>query len=360
MFKDIIKRVKRNQLILTAIFMVFAIALLAIPRFNIINLINGPKEINPVKEDIKNYVDKYVQVDVYHPLDIYEEYYVKDSATNKEKVTHYSYLVMSADETYNNCVFYGVVIPQKYRSTLYNITDESNSFLASEESLPTYEPFKVKGTVKKMDSMQLDYFNRFLEKFNQEPLSEAYYIDHEKFPGNIPYSKLMGYSIFASICLLFAIIMLILSFSNIGFSCIKKYVAKHPETTLDMLDYEFNNSRRYTKNVWVSKGYVFVSTPTSINIIDLSDIVWAYHYKTNGRYKQSCIYMYNTDKKKFVFNASENEAYEILEYFEENIPHIVVAYTKFIEQTFRNNFNEFLKMQYLKPVEEPDDFFDNM
>ncbi|MBQ4069615.1 MAG: hypothetical protein IJC76_10235 [Lachnospiraceae bacterium] len=111
---------------------------------------------------------------------------------------------------------------------------------------------------------------------------------------------------------------------------------------------------------WVSNKYIFTCNPISIKVIDLSDIVWAYYYKTHGRYKQGCVRIYNTDKKMICINASENKAFGILEYWEENVPHILVAYSKGLARIFHDDFNVFLKIHYLKPVEEPDDFFDNV
>ncbi|MBQ4069614.1 MAG: hypothetical protein IJC76_10230 [Lachnospiraceae bacterium] len=361
MFNEIVKRVKRNQLISMMLFIVIAIICLAITRFNIINVVNGPENVNLVKNDIKDYNGKYIQVSIYHPLGIYEEDYVENTSTKEQNTTHYAYLIYDADETYSNYSLYGAMIPKSMYYEFNKLADESSNFLMSEDFLPTYKPFAFKGLVKKMDSIQLGYYNSVLSELGQPSVDEAYYIDYNIMPGDMDYSFVVAFTVIAGIFVLIAIIMLILSFTNRGLVSIQKYVAKHPETSLERLDYEFQSSQCFAKNVWVSKGHIFKCGPFSVKIIDLSDIVWAYYYKKTGKHPQSYIRMYNTKKRMLSVDASEKISYEILEYMEQMTPHIVLGYSKELQQTFDKNFNEFLNIKYNNSsMTEDEQFFSNI
>lgn len=357
MFNEIVKRVKRNQIIGMVIFIVIAVICLALTRFNISGVINGPDKVNLVKNDIKDYNGKYIQVSVYHPLEMYEEDYVQNTDTRATRTTHYGYIVMDADETYNNYSLYGIIVPKKYYDTIYDLAEDSYNFLASDELLPTYKPFVVKGLVKKMDSTQLSYYNDSLASLGMESVTEAYYIDYNKLPGDMDISFVIGFTVIAGIMVLIAIIMLLLALSNRGLNSIKKYVAKHPNTSIEKLDYEFQNSKRFTKNIWVSKGHIFTTGTFSVKIIDLSDIVWAYYFKKTGKHPQSYVRMYNTKKRMIYVNASESVSYEILEYMEQMAPHIVLGYSKELQQAFNKNFDEFLNIQYNTAVNTTEQYF---
>ena len=357
MFNNLFKRLKRNRIIAMIFFLVLCGICLAITRFNIIKVINGPEKVNLVKNDIKDYQNEYIQVSVYHPLEMYEEDYVKNTDTNTTRTTHYGYIVMDANETYTDYKLYGIMVPDEYEATIYNLAEESYSFLASSELLPTYEPFVIKGTVMKMDSTALGFYNESLESLELDPVSEAYYINYNQLPGEMDISFVIGFTAFAGIFLVVAIIMLVFALSNSGLKKIEKYVAKNPGKSVEQLDAEFQTAKCFAKSIWVTKDHIFTTSAFSIKIIDLKDVVWAYYYRRTGRHAQSYVRMYNTKKRMLYVNAPQNVSQDILAYLDQVTTHMVLGYDRELEQMFNKNFNEFLNLRYNAPTSETDELF---
>ncbi len=357
MFNELVKRVKRSQLIIMAILLVIGVVCLIPTKFNIIKLINGPEKVNLVKNDIKDYKNEYIEVNIYHPLEMYEEDYLEDTDTKQTRTTHYGYIIMDADETYTDYTLYGLIVPKEYKDTIYDLAEDSYTFLGSEDLLPTYKPFVAQGTVIKMDATELGFYNESLEYLGLETVSEAYFIAHEKLPGNMDTTFVIVLTVISGVCILGAIVMLIIALSNSGIKSIEKYLAKNSTKTIEQFDAEFQGAKCFGKNIWVSKDHIFTPGAFSVKIIDLNDIVWAYYYKKTGKNPQSYVRMYNSKKRMLYVNASESVAFEILEYLDQITTHIVLGYNKELQQTFNKNFSEFLNIKFNAPKSDIDDLF---
>lgn len=352
MFNGLVKKVKRNQIIFMVIFLILSALFLFLSSFGIIHIIKGPKKVNLYNNDIKDYVNKYIEVNVYHPIDMFEEDYVKNTDTNTTRVTHYGYVIMNPNETYADFNLCGIMVPDEYENVIYDIAEESYNFLASGELLPTYKPFVVKGIVIKMDSTQLRFYNESLSALGMETVSEAYYVAHKKLPGNIDITTSIIFTVIAGVFLFFTLLMLFFVLTNRGLNSIKKYATKKTTKSVEQLDYEFQSARLFGKNIWVTKDNIFTSGVFSVKIVDLNDVVWAYYYKKTGKHPQSYVRMYNTKKRMLYVNAPEAIAYEILEYLDQITSHMVLGYSKELNTMFNRDFNGFLNLKYNAP--QPD------
>ena len=100
------------------------------------------------------------------------------------------------------------------------------------------------------------------------------------------------------------------------------------------------------KNVHVGRKYTFFVGACNWDMFKNTDLVWAYYYRHTGRYSVSRINAYHYNKKASYINLSRAVAEEVLEYYAQILPQIIVGYSADLEKEYMKNFNTFLSHRY--------------
>lgn len=129
---------------------------------------------------------------------------------------------------------------------------------------------------------------------------------------------------------------------------LKKYGVTEEE-----LEYDYQHAEEVIKDtVFIGKKYMAVMIYASFALYKIDDIVWMYKDYRRDKYHNKCYYLviYSVDKKKRLLmvpsERDDTEEDQVMYYFSQKFPHIVVGYSKETKRMFKKEYERFLQIKY--------------
>lgn len=341
MLNEMKKRANKSYITVAIVLAIAAVILLAITKFGFVKLLQGPTPLNGAS--LASMEGEYITVEVKYPLEIYEEDYEENTDTHQKRTTDYGYVVFDPDSE----EFYGVILGKARSDEMEKAMEQAYAYLTYESDEDVKDSIIVTGTVKKMDSQSLGFFNQTMAYvFNDyDNVSSAWYIDDDTVNGEDIFFVVI-FSAIAAGCIIFMILQFIMMATGSYQKYVRAYLKKHPQETQDQLEAEFGMATQAYSGGWVGQKHIFVISGRKSFIIDNMDVVWCYYYHRSGRYSVSQLRYYTMDRKMKSIDMAKAEAMALMECFENRLPHIVLGYDKEFERKIRKDFSGFLDMKY--------------
>lgn len=339
MLNTIKKQINKTFATCFVIGLIAAVAFLALTKFGYFKILKGAEPLDG--RALKSIEGEYVTAEIKYPLEIYEEDYSKNTKTGETRTTHYGYVVYDEDSQ----EFFGVIVSKSRYDEIEKVLEEFYALEDEDDEMTS--SFTVTGTVKKMDSQSLSFYNQTMSYLftDYEYASEAWYIDDETVNGD-HYSSVYLLSILALIAVVIAIINLIFIFTGKYKSGVDKYLKKNPQTSLNELDSEFSMAVQAYKKGWVGMQHIFVITGSRVEILDNKDLVWCYYYHRSGRYSVSQLRCFTVNKKMIALDMSKSDAMAMMECMESRLTHVLLGYDAEYEKMYKKDFQGFLNIRY--------------
>lgn len=348
---------------------VIIVALLAVTKFAIFDVITGPTKIDMTK-DPAQYEGKYVTIEVENLLTDYVEHYTETtykSGAKSTKTDGNSYIAFYADLN-NVWYYYSFFLSKNKTDAAYNMIDQTWEYWNDTTyTVQPPEPMVVTGTWTKLEGTMLSYYDSTITTDlgiteDSENVFLRYTIDTEKIGGwNAGVFWLLQAG--ALLALLYLIWNIVKMITNAHLKGINKYLHDNGNVSVNNLEADFASAHQVGKTTWVGKKWTISMQGPKAKIMTNKDGVWAYYYRRTGRNSVSELRVYLFDKRLHTIPLSEAHTKEVLGYYSSEQPQMVVGYTDELEKMYNKNFQEFLNLKYnpakQQELENPYGSFDN-
>ena len=348
MLKQSNKKLKR-QMIIAGVLLLFC-ACLCIPY--LLGKNKKAVEIDSLRDgmdfdeflDLEEYDElegKYVSLDVQYVLD---KYYKKTNSSSQ--VTDYGFLVYDEESGY----MLGIYVSKSDANDTWSDLEEDTYDYLSGETDREPKAVTIKGTFRKMDGAELRGFKTTAEDWaenvfdwDMEERTLMYTIDTSTgLLASEVWVAMMAVLMY--IFGLWFVIALIMLISKAPVRKINKFMKKNGIDESEA-DADFA-SAKIIKNVHVGRKYTFFIGASNWDMFKNTDLVWAYYYRRTGRNSISRINAYHYNKKASYINLSRPVAEEVLGYYAQILPQIIVGYSADLEKEYMKDFNTFLSHRY--------------
>lgn len=336
------KKVAKSFVLRVVIVIILIIASLTQSGEALLAFYSGPVPIE-AGMDYEAAEGSYVGFDARIFIDEYVRQTQKSSGSKSERLKNIGYLVLLEDDGY----LFGVEMPASKEEEMNRFLDSTYAWLAEDGEEPT-EIKQIRGTWTKMSGKRLKYYKeQITEDLGEEYLDAAlpYFID----TGSIGSLKMIGVYMWSAVlaALLLYLIYITVRFLSGSFKKpIMSYLAAHPDTSLERIESDFGSAGVIGNSIWVGRRWTLYTSGLNAMILDHSTLVWAYYYRRTGRYSESSLRVFDTNKTMYTINASKKEAMEILELYSKDHGHMVLGYTSELENLFQKDFQEFLNLRF--------------
>ncbi len=367
-----IKEVKKlfTSIIFQFIFLIIVIVL-SVVNHTFTNL--EAITINNAK-DLSKFVDKRVVLNPTYIVNYYTEIVEDDG---KGEVLSLGYIGYNVEDDKHFGILVDKDLSNEYESALnaYSDFDYENA----EKLVP-----RTEGTVKKMDSKDIDFFRESLESVLKEDLvmwylsdltdeeienlteeqinevisyaesteftieeldeyAEYYYIDYKEEGDYI--TEVVIYSVFIVVLSIFILFKLIKFLSYTKFKHLKDKIEADYNIRQEDLEQDFENAINID-TVWIGRNYSVFLTKKSADFIKNEDIIWIYiqeeygHYRMGQKYQYSIVYTDKNGNEHFA-KINRKKAVKVLETYKEKYPNLYVGYNQQLYKILKENINEF-------------------
>ncbi len=343
------KRISRNIKITVIVCAVIFIAAAAISRLDFIKLIAGPTKADMMKP-MSELEGKYVSFDADYVMANYirtETITKRNGVETGRSLTSVGYIAIVIDPAENMPAHYfGVVVPAKEDKTLEKLTDGFWDYLNGEGDIPATYHFK--GSVRKVKSDEMKYWNDCINKINKTGFAEAFDMSNlEAY--TVDYDKVGHSSKFlVIICLIVMILSALYCIFHVTFSMltyddqVKKFVAADPRRSMEKLSESFSRATKISDDMFVSPDTLFFRKGGKIKLVDLNEVVWAYVYTYKGT---NYLRLYGINGKMIAAPAVAAAANAVRE-IDRVVPHCVCGYNAELNKMFSKNLSGFLGLKY--------------
>jgi hypothetical protein len=344
MYELLRKKVLKRTIIRIVISLVIIIAYFAFYGNDLIGVLSGPVKITE-GINLEEYEGKVVTFDADCVLSEYIRFEEKNTKTFVKKLTDIGYLAFDEE----NGKFFGIQLGAKNETQMNSLMDESvDYFIGDTEDIPT--GIKVTGTLVKLTGEERRHFNDTIDYlFANVPEFKDYVIPYVIVNGTIGSLNTTAFYIIGSIALftLLHLIYVIVNFIRGKYTKeFDKYLQNNQTVSLSAIEADFEAAKQFGKEIWIGKNWTIFISGVHGHIHDNKDVIWAYYYQRTGKYSVSEVKLYKKDKTVASITASKKLSMEILEYYSETQPHMVIGYNKETEKLYQKNFNEFLEIRY--------------
>ena len=355
----------RTQAIIAAVLIAIAVAFAG---KIIIGYIVGPVEFDSVREGVAD--DEYAELEEYDKLAgkyvtlelvyVLGEYCEKTTTTTSSsgyrstRTSNMGYLCY--DDNHGYC--FGVWVSKKDIDKMEEQMDLTYDWLMGYTDVVP-EPITIKGTLREMEGKELKYYKETAEEAEVLFENEAYdyYPEYTEFTimYTIDTEQVNGQDTMRlAIALVFIIplgIWLIVCVRKIltkgGIKKINKFLAANNISEAEV-DSDFEAAKQFG-SIYVGKNYTYNKEGSSWTMFKNDSIVWAYYYRVTGKNSVSRINAFTIDKKAIYLNESRNTCEEVLKYYFDNCPRMVVGYKSELEKMYKKDFQSFLALRYNNP-----------
>lgn len=348
MYELLRKKVLKRTIIRMIIALVIIVAYLTYFGNALIGVLTGPVKITE-GINLEEYEGKVVTFDANCVLSEYIRFEETNSRTYEKKLTDIGYLAFDEE----NSKFFGIQLGAKNETQMNFLMDKSiDYFIGDTEDIPA--GIQVTGTLDKLTGEELRHFNNTIDYlFANVPDFKDYVIPYVIVNDTIGGVNTTAFYIIGSIALFtfLYLIYVIVNFIRRKYTKnFDKYLQSNHAASLPAIEADFEAAKRFGKEIWIGKHWTIFISGVHGHIHDNKDIIWAYYYQRTGKGSVSEVKLYKKDKTFAEISASEKLSMEILEYYSETQPHMIIGYNKETEKLYYKNFNDFLEIKYNKAM----------
>jgi hypothetical protein len=173
----------------------------------------------------------------------------------------------------------------------------------------------------------------------------------EKFKDEASDEKLTALIVGALCIVAFIVIIVIILVKKGGSKHVKRYFEEHPDTTVSEIERDFAGADKVFKKLWIGDKCTYYVGQIYPNIIENKELIWVYltHGSGTNHYWQLNFCERDARMTK-IYIRSEKKAKGITKIYNERFKHMVVGYSKELDDLFNNNFEKFLELKYKQNV----------
>lgn len=349
MFENLRKKSIKKVMLVVVLLAVVGLIFVVVQVPSLLALLRGKVEFeslapNQIKSNI------IVEADIQCNFGAFLEEYEKNTKTNVTRTTDMYYVIWTGDEADMDYRYMAIKVP----------ASDIDAMEAMAEVTYYYEyvdPIRYEGTIRKMDSEELEYFEEyFLESgFTREELGDyilPYYIETGALVGSDA-GMVYFLLIFGLVLIIVGVVLLISTINGGSLKALKKELETYGITE-DAADMEYENARIYG-DIRIGNRLVFYMIGSKPHVILIDKLVWAYQntttHRTNG-IKTGTTYsvvLSTTEKKStHIGVANESMAVSVLQDIKQNMPWVIVGYSDDLSKMYNKEFQNFLELLYNK------------
>lgn len=358
MFKILKKISVEMTFIYTVVWIIIGIILLFFQAKNIKALLNGTINYDYLStEDIQSIEGKVI-VDATIDLNYgaFMEEYEKNRYTFKTKTLSNYYIILNFDDS--DYRYMAIKLPEYYSEKMDAIEKDTYATLASEDTSSHNNYIQVSGVLRQMNRTELKYFKEF---FSLSGFSSAEF-DEQTIPYIIVEGELTG--LYATIawglagigvlCIFIGVAIYIFALVGGNLARFKKDIRTSGHS-FEEIEADFFKAQGLEQPASFTIGNIgtYITMTQKPRFIPNDKIVWVYKevinkkrrgYKPETYYKLN-IYTYN--KKLFTYQTSSDFGIDnLLQYYTQQMPWIIVGYSDDIRNTFKKEYAKFLTYKY--------------
>lgn len=252
------------------------------------------------------------------------------------------YVIPVGEETYM-----GVYLDKEYGDQVWNLMKETKDYINGDrQELP--EGIFTRGRIYQMDTVEESYFQIWLREHGlstaEEISNHAVSYTYEVIPlSEWNSSKDIAIYMIVGILLIAALIPLLWVATGRDIAGVKKRIKENgwnvEEIEADIL------SGSEKKNVILGRKYLLSKAGWKWKLDRMQDIIWAYHVaQTGGAAKHMVYLVFRNVKWDKIILRKEEEAQEILKFFAQTQPHIILGYSEELNTLCRVNFTHLVQL----------------
>lgn len=254
--------------------------------------------------------------------------------------------------------YMGLYLNKKQEDRAWKMIEETVDYINGDREEMSADRISTRGMIYRMDATERQYFHEWFTDtgFMTEADASRYAVDYTY--AVIPFGEWNNdrdivFYIFIALSLIVALVPLFWLITGRDISGVKKTIAQNgwnqEEIEADIL------SGLEKKSIIMGRKYILSRSGWRWELNRIRDIVWAYQYthttehrlygiiKTGTTVVYSVHYYLRNGKKGAISVNKEAEAQEILEFFVQTQPHIIVGYSEQLNSICQQNFSELVR-----------------
>ena len=348
LLKDMKKRSVGNIWWISAFLLVIAVVLLiingpAVPQ--LISFLTGGKNLQRMSgTELYNKI-AYCDIDLVY--DCFAEYVTSSGVV-------YDYYVIP----YGESGFIGICVPEEKAKQMDDICEATWEYLVGDAKSPS-QTVTVKGNVRPMDGDELYYYKEWFRAMEysdseRQEVAADYVLEDGKFADGISPVRVYLMAAGSLILIIWSIVLLLKALSGKYLKDIKKDFEQSgvPESQIAS---DYQSARVINKDIRIGRLFTYNAVSTSPRAYLNRNMAWIYMYRTkhytNGLYTGSSynVMIFAADGTNQIGDIAVKKKYseQILEYYANNFPHMVVGYSDDLKRLYHNDHNAFLALRYL-------------
>lgn len=366
LLKEMKKKSVNNVLWISIILMLVGIGILAVNGSairQIFTAIVGCRDLNDIPKTELNNTVAQCEIDIVY--DCFAEY-----KTGNGKV--YDYYIIPYGNKNFNLYYIAVHVNANKAKQLDSICDDFWEYYAGNKDTLD-KSVSVKGNVRLMNSDERYYYKSWFEEmgYSDEEISEyavTYVLMDGEYAGNVSSVRLYVMTAAALFLLIVSICIIVKACTGGYLKALKQDFAQLGAYAESRIATDYQNAYVVNKNVRIGRLFTYNATPTAPRAYLNNNMAWAYQHRTknytNGIYTGSSynviIYPARGTDKMGDIAIKKKLSEQILEFYANNFPHMIVGYSDELRDMYNNDRNRFLSLRYLPAQQPQNDDFDNM
>lgn len=347
MFEELKKRTLKGTLVWSIILILAGLGLAGWNAMDAFYAVTGCVDFKSLAPDeIKNQLVKFEMTE---NIGCYLEEYSENTKTHSRTTTHLYYVIATGSEESEERLFMSVKVPARYMKELDTMSEDFYNGIET-------TPFTMYGKIKKLDSEEQRYFNRYwgsdLSEEQLAAVSLPYYIDYMVQPFTYVYLALF---IAGVGLLIYGIYRIASAASGSALKKLHKDIADAGYTEAS-IESDYRNAKSFDKKgtLKVGKLMTYYTNGSIPRAIPNSKMMWAYQntvtHRTNGVKTGTTynvmIYDEITPKGHTFAVANEAVAQDMLNHLYATLPWIVVGYSDDLKKLYNKDRAQFLSLRY--------------
>ncbi|MBD5453298.1 MAG: hypothetical protein HDR30_03085 [Lachnospiraceae bacterium] len=347
LLKEMKKKSIGNVMPISVILLIAAVVMLIIngtASLQLFAYLTGGKNLDSIPKSEMNDVIAGSEINVVY--DCFAEY-----ETSEGKIYDY-YVIPYGEED-----FMAVCVGESKIAQMDSICDDTwEVLLGNSESLD--KTVSVKGNVRAMDGDELYYYKEWFRamEYSDDEMAEYalnYVLEDGMFANSIGPARLYVMTAISLILIIVAIYLLIKAFLGGYLKEIKKDFEQSGLSESQIVS-DYQSANVISKNIRIGRLFTYNAVSTSPRVYLNKNMAWAYLYRTkhyrNGIYTGSSynvlIFEANGTNQIADIAVKKKFSEQILEYYANNFPHMVVGYSDDLKNLYHNDHNAFLALKY--------------
>jgi len=246
-----------------------------------------------------------------------------------------------------------VIVPADKQEKMEELYVNTDFMLNNDERYNPKLAVTLEGYVRYLEDEGKSYYKTCLDAIYGDGYTDTvvnvYYLDDE----NITYGNMSEIYIRCELgfAVLFCLVLIGVILSGLGNPASKelKRFIKEKGITKQVLNTEFQNAVKVAEGFYVSQEYTFCTNNIKDVVIENSEIIWAYMVKGNMQMGivtyGICLFTIDGTGRNLIQSYKQNVE-QILAFYQEKFPHIVIGTDAEKERLFKEDFERFLRLQY--------------